>query len=150
MAGWDESTESEYLAGVDMPVAGYEATLVKITTGEMPSRDKNKPKGTMDVVFIAHWAEPHIKPYVMNKTARKHVKARGITNTNVESFPPMPIRLYQTDAKPGFAEGVGFMVRDFSPAEATRYGTVSEGQPESSVPPQLEEPPAEAPDDVPF
>lgn len=110
---WEESTESALLAGVDMPASGYEVTLVRIEKTTMPTRDKTKPNGTLDVVFIAHWAEENIKPYVMNKTARKFLRMEcGITNDNWENFTPVPIRLYQTPAKPGFAEGVGFMARE--------------------------------------
>ncbi len=142
MSGWDESTESALLRGVDMPKEGYEVALVRIEQTEMDDRDN---PGTMREVFIAHWRDSDgVKPYVMNKTARVFLKDQcGVSSANIGAFESIPLRLYQTPKKGAFAEGVGFMAREWRPEEVT--ATVATGNRPATL-----NPAGALPDEVPF
>ncbi len=133
--GWEESTESKYLAGTTLPPTGISCTLMSIRREQM--QDRNEADGVMTTVFIGTFAEPDVKDWVINKTGRQFLRLQGgITDANVAAFAPIPLLLMQTPARGNFPPGIGAMLRDV-PEQAA--------QP-SGVPPQLAPPD----DDVPF
>lgn len=132
--GWEESTESPFLAGKTMPPAGIACTLVAIKREQM--QDREKAQGIMQTVFIAEFAEEDVKPWVVNKEGRKFLRYQcGINDQNIGSFAPIPLLLMQTPARGAFPPGIGVMAR-----------TVDAPNGDTEVPPQLSQPS----DDVPF
>ena len=143
MQGWDESTESKYLVGKTMPAAGISCTLIKIRRELMQALDQ--PEGVMETKFIASFAEPDVKEWIMNKTGREFLKnSCGINDANVASFAPIPLLLMQTPARGSFNPGIGVMTRNISSDEARE--NAADAQP-VGVPAQLA-PPDDS--DVPF
>lgn len=139
MTGWNESTESEYLVGKEMPPTGINCTLVGIRSEQFQKRDA--PEGVKETVFIANFAESGVKDWVINKTGRKFLKEHcGITDHNVGSFAPIPLTLLQTPARGSFPPGIQAVLRTV----ATPAG------PPEDHPPVPDDPPPMTADDVPF
>lgn len=94
---WEESTESPYLAGANLPDAGLACTLVSIRKDEMDKRDSPGK----EIVYIGKFSDNPLE-WVINKTGRRFLRETcGITNQNVQGFQPIPLTLYPNQTNLG-------------------------------------------------